>query len=116
MATAVLYTGDDWSRVVSLFEQTSTAAALEVTDTIKAAVVTRDRAVTLIDAVTLDPDHPDANWPSGVVVVSFSGAQTANAAASLKDGQLRAILEVQVDDGAKATWEQEILLRKGTIA
>lgn len=116
MTTPVLYTGDDWSRVVNLYENTSEASTLEVSDTIKAAVVTRDRSTTLISAVTLDSGHASADWPSGVVVVSFTAAQTANAASSLKDGRLYAVLEIQVDDGVKATWEQEILLRKGTIA
>ena len=107
-----IVTGDDVDIPVTLTKGKAKAVfSIDAGATVKAALVSLSRETILIPAVVCDFNATGADWANSLVIVPFSSAETA---ALIDYG--KAYLEVQVDDGGKLTWFDDIDIIKGSIA
>lgn len=107
---AVIVSGDDAVLAVTLTKEGATFA-ISSGATVKAALVSIDRAEVLIPAVTCNPDVSAADWDNSLVAVQFSASATSEV-----NDYGPALLEVQIDDGGKLTWFVDAHVVKGNIA
>jgi hypothetical protein len=105
-----LLTGDDWA-LQCTFTENGAPLDLSGAADISAAIIAQD-GTTQIDATVQSPTAQGADWANGIVVVSFTAAQTA-AMTTLGHH----LLEVQVTDGGKYSFPRErIKVAAGVIA
>ena len=96
-----LTAGDDWVRPVRLShveDGVRSPYAILSGSQVAARLMTRGRDADLIAETVCSSDHPDADWPNGVVAVQFPRAQTVGLS------QQRAELKITVDDGTLTSW------------
>ena len=105
-----IVTGDDVALPVTLKKDNATFT-IAPGATVKASIVSLDRAAILIAAVTVSNAAPGADWANSLVVVEFTSIETLGVI--VYDP---ALLEIQVDDGGKLTWFVNLDITKGTIA
>lgn len=109
MSLASIVTGDDAVLPVEL-KKDEASFVIDSSATIKAAVVSKNKKTVLIPVVDVLESNTGSVWPSSLVVVQFTSAQTS---AITRYGE--AILEIQVDDGGKITWFAPVQIEQGTI-
>jgi len=107
---SVIVTGDDVTLPVSL-KKDNTAFSINTAAVVKAALISEDRARTLINPVVCASTTVGADWANSLVVVVFSSADTA-----LITEYGSALLEIQVNDNGKTTWFVTLSIEKGTIS
>lgn len=107
-----IVTGDDVDIPVTLTKGKAKAVfAINAGATVKASLVSKDRATILIPAVVCNVNATGADWANSLVIVPFTSAETGALAVL---GPV--LLEIQVDDGGKLTWFDELEIIKGTIS
>ena len=112
MSVPEIITGDDATLSVTLKKNKATFA-IPVLSTVTAVIISRDRSTQLSAEVDCPEAATGADWLNSLIIVSFTGAQTA----ILSPGN--AILEVQVEDSdttKKTSWFGTVKIEKGTIA
>lgn len=106
---SVIVTGDDVALPVTLKKDNATFT-IDPGATVKASIVSLDRATILIAEVILSNIAAGADWANSLVVVEFSSVETGGVI-----GYDPCLLEIQVDDGGKLTWFVNLDMVKGTI-
>lgn len=106
MADVLLVAGDDFEHPMWL-EGDGTPEPIPLTATVNAALVD-ETGVTLISSTAVDSETAGSDWPSGKVVVKFTGGQTAGlvSAGSKKLGRI--YVRVTTAGGKKNTWRSEL--------
>jgi hypothetical protein len=105
-----LVTGDDFALPINLTVN-DIAYAVSTGATVTAGIVTGDHATLLLSGVVQSSATTGANWPSGTVVVVFTGADTS---AITQTGL--ALIELQVAGTSKDTWFTPVNVVKGHLA
>jgi len=109
---SVIVTGDDVALPVTLKKDGATFT-IDPGATVQASIISVDRSVALIPAVTCSNAATGADWANSLLIVAFTSTETA----AILDANLgAALLEIQVDDSGKLTWFVSIDIVKGTIA
>ena len=106
---AILVTGDDINIEQTLTKNNATFV-INSSATIKASLITRDRATILVAPVTVLESTTGSDWPNSKIIVLFAESLTAQLT---NFGPV--LLEIQVDDGGKLTWFVKTELVQGTI-
>lgn len=109
MSNAIIVTGDDVALPVTLRKDAQTFT-INPAATIQAAVVSVDKATTLIAATTVLEANTGSDWANSLIVVEFDSATTGAITQYTK-----AYLEIEVNDGGKLTWFTTIEISQGTI-
>lgn len=109
MTIPMLTTGDDFTLPLIL-KKNALAFAISGGAVVKARLVTVDRLTVLCDAVTQASSTPGADWPNSLVVIALPAMATAG-----MQHQGLALLEIQVNDGAKITWFVTVKIVRGSI-
>lgn len=104
-----IVTGDDSVLPVELTKD-GTSFVIDSGATIFATVTNKSKKTTLIETTSVLEATAGSDWPSSLIMVAFTSAQTA---AVTNMGSC--LLEIQVDDGGKQTWFADITIVKGTI-
>ena len=107
---AVIVTGDDVARPVQLTKD-GASFVIDPGATVRAAIVDEAHKKVLMAAVTLDEGATGAVWATSLLVVEMTAAETA---AITETGN--AVLEIEVDDGGKETFFENIQVIPGLIA
>ena len=108
--SAIITTGDDENISAQLLRDGSTFT-IATDSTVKAAIVTAARGAILAGPVTCSSSATGAAWTTGLVVASFTSAQTG---AITTYGP--AILEIEVEDSAgKQTYSDSVTIVRGLI-
>lgn len=108
--SALIVTGDD---ALFICEATKDGASFVVdpSATVKAALVSLDGERVLIDPVTCDVAHEQADWAVSSIVVVFPKSLTAGV-----DEYEDATIELQIDDAIVNTWFFPVYIKKGNIS
>ena len=109
MTIPLLTTGDDFILPLTL-KKNALAFAIATTAAVQARLVTVDRLTLLCAAVAQASSTPGADWPNSLVVISLPAIATAG-----MQHQGLALIEVQVNDGAKITWFVTVKIVRGSI-
>jgi len=93
-----------------------TVFAIPETATVKAVIVSSDRANRLTEVVTCLPSFAGADWANSLIVVKLTSLQTAEITGlTAGQGELEAVIQVQVDDVIKESWFDSVTVIKGLI-
>lgn len=110
-----IVTGDDSNLPVNLYKKDATGTDISFTiaptATVKASLISADKAQVLIAPVTCLEAAAGADWANSLVIIPFTSADTVGVKVT---GD--ALVEIQVDDGGKLTWFTGITISRGTIA
>lgn len=107
-----IVTGDDVAIPVTLTKgKTPSVFVIDSGADVKASLVSLDRLTILIAPVNCLNNAAGADWDNSLIIVPFTSSETG----AITD-YLPAILEIQVDDGGKQTWLDEIEIIQGTIS
>jgi len=109
MTIPSLTTGDDFTLPLTL-KKNALAFAISGAAVVKARLVSVDRLTVLSDAATQASSTPGADWQNSLVVIKLPSISTAGI-----QHQGLALLEIQVDDGAKITWFVTVKIVRGSI-
>ena len=105
----VLTTGDD-VQILSHLTKKGKSFTIAEGATAKAVLTTLDRSAIISDIVDIDMGAVGTVLDESLLIVKFTEAQSA---AISETGDM--LLEIQLNDGGKLTWTNEIVVRKGNI-
>lgn len=105
----IITSGDDSSLPATL-KKDGAVFNIDPGATVRAALIDPDYSKKLTDVVNVSNATPGSDWANSLLIVEFTSAQTTG----VRPGEV--ILEVEVDDGGKLTWQlSPITVRKGMI-
>jgi len=106
---SVIVTGDDVALPTTL-KKDGVTFNIDAGATVKASLISVDRAAVYIAPVTLNNAATGADWSNSLLIIEFPSAST-----ELITDYQPALIEIQVDDGGKLTWFVSVDIEKGTI-
>jgi len=110
MAVPQVISGDDIAIPVQL-DINQVPVVISPSATVKAAIVSSDRSRKIIGDSLLSDAIGGSSWATGLVIVTFAATDTAAI-----DSFGNALIEIQVADPLKQTWQIPVNVQKGLIA